>query len=116
MRVVAIGRELDPMELRRVEGQPVGKGSAVKELLIGRRGLLAEATVEKGVTTPPHMHNHESLCYIVEGRVRVTIGDHTWLLGAGDAFMHPEGVLHTSEVLERSTWIEFKSPPQRTWE
>lgn len=116
MRIVAIGREIDPIELKRVEGQPVGKSSTGKELLVGRRALLVEATVEKGVITPPHRHNHESLCYIVKGRVRVSIGDDSWLLGPGDAFLHPEGVLHTSEVLEDSIWIEFKSPPEKTWE
>lgn len=116
MRMVALGREVDPVELRRVEGQPVGKGSTVKELLVGKRGLLAEAIVEKGVTTPPHRHSHESLCYVIKGKIRVTIGDDSWLLGPGDAFLHPEGVFHTSEVLQDSTWIEFKSPPERTWE
>jgi quercetin dioxygenase-like cupin family protein len=116
VRVVAIGSEIKPLQLKRVEGHVVGEGSSGKELLVGRLGLLVEATVDRGVVTPPHTHNHESICYLVKGKVRVTIGDDTWLLGPGDAFLHPEGVLHTTEVLEDSTWIEFKSPPERTWE
>jgi len=116
MRLVAIGSEIEPIQLKRVEGHVVGKGSSGKELLVGRLGLLVEATVDRGVVTPPHTHNHESICYLVKGKIRATIGDDTWLLGPGDAFLHPEGVLHTTEVLEDSTWIEFKSPPERTWE
>ncbi|HJX37447.1 MAG TPA: cupin domain-containing protein [Anaerolineae bacterium] len=116
MRLVGKGSEIAGVRLQRVEGQPAGEGSTVKELLSGTRGLLAEATVDKAVITPPHAHRHENFCYLIRGRIRVTIGDESSEIGPGDAFLHPAGVLHTSEVLEDSTWIEFKTPPERTWE
>ena len=115
MRMVAVGTEVQPVPLKRVEGQALAGGSTIKQLLVGNLGLLAEMTLPRGVITPPHTHDHESLCYIVRGKVRATIGGNNWVLGPGDSVLHPQGMVHGMEVLEETTWIEFKTPPEQPW-
>jgi quercetin dioxygenase-like cupin family protein len=115
MRMVAIGTEIEAVALERVEGKHVAGGSTIKQLLVGRLGLLAEMTLPRGVSTPPHTHDHESLCYVVRGQVRATIAGASWVLGPGDSVLHPRGVVHSLEALEDATWIEFKTPPEKPW-
>jgi quercetin dioxygenase-like cupin family protein len=116
MRMVSISTEIEAVALERVEGQPVAGGSTIKQLLVGRLGLLAEMTLPRGVATPPHTHDHESLCYVVKGQVRATIaGGGSWVLGPGDSVLHPQGMMHSLEALEDTTWIEFKTPPEKPW-
>ena len=60
-------------------------------------------------------HDHESIVYLVKGRMTLTIGDKTFEAKAGDVWRHPIGVSHTSVALEDSVAIEIKSPPRKTW-
>ena len=62
-----------------------------------------------------HAHEHESLVYVVSGRIRATVGDETRELGAGDAVLHPVGAAHQIEALVDTRWIEIKAPPAATW-
>jgi quercetin dioxygenase-like cupin family protein len=52
------------------------------------------------------------LCYVVGGKVRVTVADEVFELGSGDACIHPAGVLHGIEGVEQATVLEIKSPAQ----
>jgi quercetin dioxygenase-like cupin family protein len=63
-----------------------------------------------------HRHEHESLLYVLQGRLRATVGSAVHELGPGDAILHPAGVEHGVEALDRSTWIEVKAPPQEAWQ
>ena len=72
---------------------------------------MLELHYQAGTQAPLHTHTHESLIYVVSGRVRTQIGDDAFVLGPGDVARHPAGVLHSVEALDESTVIEVKSPP-----
>ena len=55
---------------------------------------------------------HETVCYVVEGKVRITVGDEVFELGAGDSCIHPAGIPHGIEGVEQATVLEIKSPAQ----
>jgi quercetin dioxygenase-like cupin family protein len=75
-----------------------------------------EITEKAGVRVPSHSHDdHESVVYLIKGRMTLTIGDQTFEAKAGDVWCHPIGVSHTSVTLEDSVAIEIKSPPRKTW-
>ena len=40
------------------------------------------------------------------------VEDETFIVGAGDACRHPEGVTHSVEAIEDATILEIKSPAQ----
>ena len=85
--------------------------------MVGEGASLLEMRREKGRTDPLHAHpDHESLCYLVSGRMRVVIGEEEFLAEPGDCWIHPPGVEHFHEALEDCVQIEVKSPPRRPWD
>jgi quercetin dioxygenase-like cupin family protein len=89
---------------------------AIKALLTGRDMLLMEVRREKGRVDPEHAHpDHESICYLVRGRMRVVIDGESFIAEPGDAWVHRPGVPHWHEALEDSLQLEVKTPPRRAW-
>ena len=88
----------------------------IKPLLVGDDMLFLQAFKGKGMVDPIHQHDdHESIAYLVKGRMRLVIGGKEFIAEAGDAWMHPRGVPHFSEALEDCIQVEVKSPPRKTW-
>ena len=71
---------------------------------------LMEIQLEPGVVSPLHAHAHESLVYVVKGKLKAVVGDETYILGPGDVCRHPRGVPHFLAALEELTFVEIKSP------
>jgi len=105
--------------VKRLEGEaPCSSGASIviKPLLAGEDMLLLEVHRQKGLVDARHAHpDHESICYLVSGRMRVVFDDGEFIAGPGDSWIHPPGVLHYHETLEDSVQIEIKSPPIKTW-
>lgn len=101
-----------------LEGKPEGKsdGLAIKPLMVGQDMVFLEAHRKKGLIDPEHAHpDHESICYLVSGKVRVVIAGEEFVAHPGDTWIHPAGIPHYHEALEDSVQIEIKSPPKKTW-
>ena len=82
----------------------------VKPLIKGDEMTLLEIHYTPGVGAPLHIHEHESLAYVVKGKIRTTVGEDVYILGAGDVCRHPKGVPHGVEAIEESIVVEIKSP------
>jgi quercetin dioxygenase-like cupin family protein len=94
-----------------VEGRPLyGGDMLVKPLIAGAEMALLEIHYAAGVGAPPHAHAHESLIYVVKGRVRSTVGGEEFIMGPGDACRHPSGVPHGLHALENAVVVEIKAP------
>lgn len=106
--------------VRRLEGLAEGDARAalaIKALLATSDVLLMEVHREKGLVDVEHAHpDHDSICYLVRGRMRVVIDGDAFVADAGDAWIHRAGVAHYHEALEDCVQIEVKSPPRRTWD
>ena len=64
-----------------------------------------------GETAPEHANDYEYVGFIVEGAMRVRIGDgEPQELGAGDSFCVPAGTPYGFEVLEAARVVEAVSP------
>lgn len=101
-----------------LEGMAEGNGGhlAIKPLMVGQNAMVMEAHRQKGLIDPEHAHpDHESICYLVKGRMRVVIAGEEFIAKPGDTWIHPAGVPHYHEALEDSVQIEIKSPPKKTW-
>jgi quercetin dioxygenase-like cupin family protein len=94
-----------------IEGQPNNGTVFVKPLLQGDEMALLEVRMGAGVSSSLHEHAHESLLYVVSGRLRTIINDEVFLLGPGDACRHPRAATHRVEALEDTVFVEVKSPP-----
>jgi unsaturated pyranuronate lyase len=94
-----------------VEGKPTfGGDMLVKPLMKGDEMTFLEIHYAPGVGAPLHTHTHESIAYVVKGKVKSTVGSDEFIMGPGDVCRHPKGVLHGLEAIEESVVVEIKSP------
>jgi len=110
-------RDLIPAErLDAVEGVKEQGHVEVRKLMVGDELLLLHVFRKKGLIDPVHKHmDHETVAYLISGRLRLVIGGEEFIAEAGTAWMHPVGVEHFSEALEDCEQLEIKSPPRKTW-
>ena len=99
------------LNVKAIEGKPMYGGDLlVKPLIKGYQMTLLEIHYNPGVGAPLHVHDHESLAYVVKGKVKMTVGKEVYTLGPGDVCRHPQGVPHGVEGIEESIVVEIKSP------
>lgn len=101
------GRKLKPNYAVHEDGV-----DTVKVLMATDTVISFEAFRPKGASDMPHQHpDHHSVVYQKQGRVRMRIGERTFIVEAGDSYIHPMGVVHQHEALEDSVRIETKIYP-----
>ena len=108
--ILSKNSDVKGLVVKSIEGKPMNGDLLVKPLIKGDEMTLLEIHYQPGVGAPLHVHSHESLAYVVKGKVKMTVGKEVYILGPGDVCRHPQGVPHAVEGLEESTVIEIKSP------
>jgi unsaturated pyranuronate lyase len=77
----------------------------------GDQVLMCRVVYQPGKTVPRHAHEHtEQLMAIVEGSVRMTIGDETRDLGPGDVVCVNRGIEHELHSEDGVTFFEALAP------
>ncbi len=109
--IVSKGVEVECHTVTAVEGLSIRGDAKMKPLMQGDHMIMMEMHYSAGAASPLHAHNHESLCYVIRGQVKVVVGPDTYILGPGDACRHPIDVPHSLEAIEDSVFLEIKSPP-----
>ncbi len=113
---LAEGAKLPTVRMGALEGRASAGQVDLKPLLVGSDMLMVEIFEKAGVRVPEHSHDdHESVVYLIKGRMKLVIGGKEFVANSGDAWIHPKGVPHWSETLEDCLAIEIKSPPRKTW-
>src|SRR5690606_8747450 len=64
-----------------------------------------------GAADRPHTRSYETVGYVLQGRVELTIQGEKATLVAGDSWIVPAGAEHAYRVLEPLQAIEATSPP-----
>jgi len=115
-RVFVRGSEVEAETLGAVEGGRMSGLVTVKTLMASDLVVMLESFRAKGVVDPAHLHDdHETVCFLKSGRLRLVIGEESFVAEPGDVWFHPKGVMHYAEALEESVQIEVKVPPRKTW-
>jgi quercetin dioxygenase-like cupin family protein len=105
-----------PERIATVEGVKEMGHVEVRKLLVGDEILLLHVFRKKGLVDPVHKHlDHESMGYLISGKLRLIIGGKEFIATPGTSWMHPVDVEHFSEALEDCEQLEIKSPPRKTW-
>jgi len=105
-----------PERLAAVEGIKPNGVVEVRRVMVGQEILMLHVFREKGLIDPVHKHlDHETVAYLIRGRLRLVIGGQEFIAEAGTSWIHPRGVEHFSEALEDCEQLEIKSPPRKTW-
>jgi quercetin dioxygenase-like cupin family protein len=109
--LTSVASDAKAIRINTLEGKPVYGGDLiVKPMMQGDEMTLLEIYYAAGVGTPLHSHRHESIVYVVSGKLKATIEDKVAIVGPGDVCRHPRGVLHGLEAIEDSVIVECKSP------
>ena len=88
----------------------VSPGIRLKTLVYGEKTLLSQFRMEANSILPKHSHRYEQTGYLVEGKIRLTIGQQPFEVGPGDSWCIPSNADHSAEILENSLAIEVFSP------
>jgi quercetin dioxygenase-like cupin family protein len=99
------------VKVEAIQGQPIYGGDLlVKPMMNGDEMTFLEVHYTAGVGAPPHVHTHESMTYVVSGKVKMIVGEEEFVVGPGDVCRHPAGVPHGVEAIEDSVMVEIKAP------
>ena len=108
--------DIPEFKLTGVEGDVFKDQPSLKVLMVTDDMECLKVYRKKGFVDPKHTHeDHSTVACLLYGRVRLHIGDQTFLAGPGDVWMHPQGVPHYTEALEDCCQIEVKAPACKTW-
>ncbi len=76
--------------------------------------LLCRVTYQPGTTVRRHSHEAtEQVMWIVDGSLRMTVGDETRVLAAGDLCVVNRGIEHELVSEEGCTFLEALAPVPR---
>ena len=110
--LISNNNRVETLKLTTVEGLPFTGNVSMKVMMAGENMNMLEISYPAGSSSPTHAHQHESVCYVISGRIKGTIEGESVILGPGDACRHPEGVEHSVEAIEDALILEIKSPTQ----
>lgn len=86
------------------------RGVEQKTLVWGEKTLMAEFRLKAGNTLPRHSHPHEQSGYLVSGHIKLSVGEESYEVTAGDGWRIAGGVEHGAQIIEDSLAIEVFSP------
>jgi quercetin dioxygenase-like cupin family protein len=90
-----------------------------RRLVAGERLMLAQVYLEKGAIVPRHSHDNEQLTYVLEGTLRLWLGEadaeQMFDVHAGEVLHIPPRVPHRAEALENTLDVDVFSPPRADW-
>jgi quercetin dioxygenase-like cupin family protein len=105
------------VDVRRWNDEPVeqlspliGRQMAHTETMTVARILLA-----RGALVPRHEHPNEQITTVLEGRLRIVLGEEERIVSAGASVLMPAGVPHEVEALEDSIALDVFSPVRGDW-
>lgn len=83
----------------------------------GERAMLAQLWLSKGAVVPTHTHEAEQISYVVDGALRLWLGDEEkqFDVRAGEVLVIPSNVPHRAEALEDTYDIDIFGPPRHDW-
>jgi len=92
------------------EYKTVLPGIELKTLVYGDKTHFVEFRMDAGAVLPRHAHIHEQTGYLIEGKIRLTIGDQVFEVEKGDCWSIPGNMVHHAEILKDSVAVEVFSP------
>ena len=110
MTYLATNKSVPTQSIKTVEGKATHGDIQLKAMMTGDEMTVLEIRYMPGAGTPMHVHQHESMVYVMSGRVAMTVGKEQYELGPGDTCRHPQGVPHSVEGIEEAGVLEIKSP------
>ena len=94
------------------------KADLTRRLISGDRVMIASVELQRGCIVPKHAHVHEQISYVLDGHLRLTVGDDggvSYDVRAGDVVLLPSNVPHAAEAMADTRVLDVFSPPREDW-
>ena len=90
-----------------------------RRLISTERMMLAQVFLQKGCVVPKHSHENEQLTWILEGSLRLWLGEdgaeEMFDVHAGEVLHIPSHVPHRAEALDDTLDVDIFQPPRADW-
>ena len=86
-----------------------------QKIVAGEREMLAQTYLKRGALVPMHSHASEQMTYILQGALRVTVGEEEIIVREGEVLHIPSGMPHQAEALEDTFELDVFSPIREDW-
>ena len=89
-----------------------------RRLIATERMMIAHVYLEQGAVVPRHEHENEQLTYILEGKLRLWLGENDEQVvdvAAGEVLHIPSHLPHRAEALETTLDVDIFCPPRADW-
>ena len=77
--------------------------------------MMTEFLLKAGSDLPIHTHPHEQTGYLVKGRLKMFIGEASFIAEPGDSWCIGEDVEHGAKALENSVAVEIFAPVRKEY-
>ncbi len=83
-----------------------------RRMIVGIKEMLVRWEFDKGAIAARHSHPHEQIVVMVQGKLRLKVGDAETIMGRDDIVVIPPNTPHEAEALEDTVVIDIFSPPR----
>jgi quercetin dioxygenase-like cupin family protein len=111
-KIMADGYFISPDDAAQVEMLP---GVHRRTLGVTDEVMLCEILLLRGSEVPAHQHLNDQVGYVIYGRIELTVGDETRIVGRGASYAIPGGLTHSARALVDTLIIDAFSPPREDY-
>lgn len=88
-----------------------------RRIITGDQIMLTHVYLKKGCVVPKHSHMNEQLIYILEGALKLFVGEdgEEIVVRAGEVLHLPGHVPHEAHALEDTLDVDVFYPPREDW-
>ncbi len=94
------------------------KSDLDRRIISGTNMMIAHVYFKKGATVPKHSHHNEQITYILEGALKLVLGDaqqEEVVVRAGEVLVIPPHLPHSAVALEDTLDVDIFNPPREDW-
>ena len=94
-----------------------------RRLVTGKEVMVAQVYLKAGAIVPKHHHVNEQVTYILQGALRLWVGDKVdsqndadgIVVATGELLVIPSNVPHRAVALEDTLDLDVFAPPREDW-
>ena len=81
-----------------------------RKAIVGARQTLVQSYLKAGAIVPLHRHQDEQMIYVLQGALKMLVGDEAATVREGEVLLVPPGVPHQAEALDDTFVMTVGSP------
>jgi quercetin dioxygenase-like cupin family protein len=86
-----------------------------RKVISGDRMTVAQVYLKRGTLVPRHSHSNEQMSCVLQGALRVVVGDEEITVREGEVLHVPASIEHQAEALDDTFVLDLFSPARADW-